>query len=194
MVLTGGCFQNVPPERGAVAALQRSRLRAVWHRRVPPNDGGIALGQAVWAGWTDRPGRVAMCLAVPGQILSTSGDDPLMRVGRVDFGGVLKEINLAYTPEAEVGDYVLVHVGFAITVIDEAEAEQVFAHLREIGELEELEERRSGDGCDDCQRVRERAPVTLRGMTVWSLRGLDAGVKPRPSGGEHRRAPGSMRR
>lgn len=81
-----------------------------------------------------------MCLAVPGRILSTSGDDPLMRVGRVDFGGVLKEINLAYTPEATIGDYVLVHVGFAITVIDEVEAEKVFAHLREIGELGDLEE------------------------------------------------------
>jgi hydrogenase expression/formation protein HypC len=76
-----------------------------------------------------------MCLAVPGQILSISGDEPLMRVGRVDFGGVVKEINLAYVPEAEIGDHVLVHVGFAITVIDEAEAARVFEHLREIGEL-----------------------------------------------------------
>ena len=76
-----------------------------------------------------------MCLAVPGRILSVSGTDPLMRVGRVDFGGVVKAINLAYVPEAEVGDHVLVHVGFAITVIDEAEAVRVFEHLREIGEL-----------------------------------------------------------
>lgn len=75
-----------------------------------------------------------MCLAVPGMILSMSGDDPLMRVGRVDFGGVIKEINLAYVPEAKLGDYVLVHVGFAITVIDEAEAMRVFEHLNEIGE------------------------------------------------------------
>lgn len=81
-----------------------------------------------------------MCLAIPGRILSTSGDDPLMRTARVDFGGVLKDINLAYTPEAEIGDHVLVHVGFAITVLDEAEAERVFEHLREIGELDELEE------------------------------------------------------
>ncbi|MCB1496277.1 MAG: HypC/HybG/HupF family hydrogenase formation chaperone [Bauldia sp.] len=81
-----------------------------------------------------------MCLAVPGRILSVTGDDPLMRLGRVDFGGVLKEINLAYTPEAKIGDHVLVHVGFAISVIDEAEAEQVFSHLREIGELDELSE------------------------------------------------------
>lgn len=79
-----------------------------------------------------------MCLAVPGCILATSGDDSLMRIGRVDFGGILKDINLAYTPEAGIGDYVLVHVGFAITVLDEAEAERVFTHLREIGELEEI--------------------------------------------------------
>lgn len=73
-----------------------------------------------------------MCLAVPGRILSMSGDDPLIRVGRVDFGGVVKEISLAYVPEAEIGDHVLVHVGFAITVIDEDEAARVFEHLSEI--------------------------------------------------------------
>jgi hydrogenase expression/formation protein HypC len=77
-----------------------------------------------------------MCLAVPGRLLDISGDDPLTRLGRVDFGGVVKEINLAFAPEAEVGDHVLVHVGFAIAVIDEAEANRVFEHLREIGELE----------------------------------------------------------
>lgn len=84
-----------------------------------------------------------MCLAVPGLVLSLAGDDLLTRVGRVDFGGIVKEINLAYTPEAEIGDYVLVHVGFAITVIDEAEATRVFDHLREIGELAELAEERA---------------------------------------------------
>jgi hydrogenase expression/formation protein HypC len=59
-----------------------------------------------------------------------------MRVGRVDFGGIVKEINLAYVPEARVGDYVLVHVGFALTVIDEAEAERLFEQLSEIIEIE----------------------------------------------------------
>jgi hydrogenase expression/formation protein HypC len=77
-----------------------------------------------------------MCLAVPGRILSLSGDDPITRVGRVDFGGVVKEINLAYVPEARVDDYVLVHVGFALTIIDEAEAARVLACLREIAALE----------------------------------------------------------
>ena len=78
-----------------------------------------------------------MCLAVPGKVLTISGDDPLMRVARVDFGGIVKEINLAYTPEAAIGSYVLVHVGFAITVIDEEEAERVFEHLNAIADLEE---------------------------------------------------------
>jgi len=77
-----------------------------------------------------------MCLAVPGKILAMSGEDPIMRLGRVDFGGIVKEINLAYTPEAEVGDYVLVHVGFAISVLDAEEAGRVFEHLQAIGEIE----------------------------------------------------------
>jgi len=76
-----------------------------------------------------------MCLAIPGRILSTEGED-ILRTARVDFGGVVKVINLAYTPEAKVDDYVLVHVGFAISVINEAEAEKVFAHLERIGEIE----------------------------------------------------------
>jgi len=77
-----------------------------------------------------------MCLAIPGLVLSLSGGDPVTRTARVDFGGVVKEINVAYTPEAEVGDYVLVHVGFALTVIDAGEADKVFEHLERIGEIE----------------------------------------------------------
>jgi hydrogenase expression/formation protein HypC len=80
-----------------------------------------------------------MCLAVPGKIMSIEGEDLLSRSGRVNFGGVIKQINLAYVPEAKVGDYVLVHVGFAINTIDEEEANQVFEYLREMGELADLE-------------------------------------------------------
>ena len=80
-----------------------------------------------------------MCLAVPGRIVSIDDGDTLLRSGRVDFAGVVKQVNLAYVPEARVGDYVLVHVGFAINTIDEIEARQVFEHLREMGELAELE-------------------------------------------------------
>ena len=79
----------------------------------------------------------AMCLAVPGKIVSVSGED-LARQARVDFGGVLKEVNLAYVPEAQIGEYVLVHVGFAISVVDEEEAGKVFGYLKEMGELGEL--------------------------------------------------------
>ncbi len=80
-----------------------------------------------------------MCLAVPGQILSIAGDDPLMRMGRIRFGGIVKEVSLACVPEAEVGDYVLVHVGFAISKLDEEEAQRVLAYLRNTDELAELE-------------------------------------------------------
>ncbi len=79
-----------------------------------------------------------MCLAVPGKIVSIEGDDSMLRSGRVDFSGIVKQINLAYVPEAKVGDYVLVHVGFAINIIDEAEAHQVFEYLRQMGDLAEL--------------------------------------------------------
>jgi hydrogenase expression/formation protein HypC len=80
-----------------------------------------------------------MCLAIPGKILSIAGDDPLMRTGRISFGGIVKEVNLAYTPEAGVGDYVIVHVGFAISTLDQTEAHRVFDYLREMGELGELQ-------------------------------------------------------
>jgi len=79
-----------------------------------------------------------MCLAVPGRVVVIiDGGDIAFRRAKVDFGGIRKDINLAYTPEAEVGKYVLVHVGFAISVIDEAEAQRVFQYLEEIGGLKE---------------------------------------------------------
>ena len=78
-----------------------------------------------------------MCLAVPGQIISIDQGDELLRVGRVNFGGIVKEVNLACVPEADVGDYVLVHVGTAISTIDKQEADQVFDYLRQMGDLAE---------------------------------------------------------
>lgn len=79
-----------------------------------------------------------MCLAVPGKVLSVQGDDIMSRTGRVSFGGVVKEVNLAYTPDVRVGEYVIVHVGFAISTVDEDEAQRVFEYLKEMGELNEL--------------------------------------------------------
>jgi hydrogenase expression/formation protein HypC len=85
-----------------------------------------------------------MCLAIPGKIVSVSGEDPLERTGKIDFGGILKEASLAYVPEAKIGDYVIVHVGFALSRLDEEEAHKVFEYLKQMEELGELG--RTGDG------------------------------------------------
>lgn len=74
-----------------------------------------------------------MCLAIPGKILGVEGKG-LDRTGKVSFGGIIKEVNLAYTPEAKIGDYVIVHVGFAINTVDEKEAARVFELLKEMEE------------------------------------------------------------
>ena len=79
-----------------------------------------------------------MCLAVPGKLISMDDSPALMRSGKVNFGGILKEVHLAYVPEAKLGDYVLVHVGFALNIVDEEEAKQVFEYLRQMDELAEL--------------------------------------------------------
>lgn len=81
-----------------------------------------------------------MCLAIPGKIESITSDEPLMRMGRINFGGVIKEACLAYVPGAKVGDYVIVHVGFALGVVDEAEAHVVFDYLKRMDELAELKQ------------------------------------------------------
>ncbi len=80
-----------------------------------------------------------MCLAIPGKVESITGADPITRMGRVNFGGVIKEACLAYVPEVAVGDYVIVHVGFALSKIDAEEAQKVFEYLRRMEELGELE-------------------------------------------------------
>lgn len=81
-----------------------------------------------------------MCLAIPGKILSIRGEEPLFRQGQVEFGGVVKDISLAYVPEARVGDYVIVHAGFALNILDEKEAHQVFEYLQQMGGTAEWEE------------------------------------------------------
>ena len=79
-----------------------------------------------------------MCLAIPGKIISLSGDDPLLRLGRIDFSGIVKEVCLAYVPDATFGDYVIVHAGFALSRVDEAEAVKIFEYLRQMGETGDL--------------------------------------------------------
>ncbi|OHB71332.1 MAG: hydrogenase assembly protein HypC [Planctomycetes bacterium RBG_13_63_9] len=77
-----------------------------------------------------------MCLGIPGKVIEIHEQDGLP-MGKVEFGGILKEVCLAYTPEATVGDYVLVHVGFAISRIDSSEAEEIFSLLEQISQATE---------------------------------------------------------
>ena len=80
-----------------------------------------------------------MCLAIPGKILTIQEtDEDIFRSGRVSFGGIIKEVNLSMVPEASSGDFVLVHVGIALNVIDEEEAQKTLEYLRQIGEFDEL--------------------------------------------------------
>jgi hydrogenase expression/formation protein HypC len=78
-----------------------------------------------------------MCLAVPGKVVEILGEGEL-RMGKVDFSGVKRQVSLAFVPEVQLGDYVLVHVGFAISRIDEQQAMETLSALAEIGELGEL--------------------------------------------------------
>jgi hydrogenase expression/formation protein HypC len=80
-----------------------------------------------------------MCLGIPGKVIEIFERDNLP-MAKVEFGGIVKETCLAYTPEAQVGDYVIVHVGFAISRVDEAEAEEIFSYLRQIDDAEAAKE------------------------------------------------------
>ena len=99
-----------------------------------------------------------MCLAIPGKVKSIDGDDPLTRMGKVDFGGVVKDVALAYLPEVEVGDYVIVHVGFAISRLDEAEAQEVFSYFDQIGEAAELEDEEARASPESGAQAAEETP------------------------------------
>jgi len=74
-----------------------------------------------------------MCLAIPGEIIEIVGEDPLTRMARISFGGVVREASLAYVPEAKPGDYVLVHAGFALQTVDEEEARRTLELFEQLG-------------------------------------------------------------
>lgn len=76
-----------------------------------------------------------MCLAIPGKVLEIEEMGP-MRTARVQFGGIVRQVSLSFVPEAGIGDYVMVHVGFAISRVDAAEAERTYKMLEEMGSLE----------------------------------------------------------
>lgn len=81
-----------------------------------------------------------MCLAIPGKIVSVNENEQGVRMARTNFGGIVKQVCLEYTPEAQTGDYVLVHVGFALGTVDEAEAERTYQALKNMDQLDELED------------------------------------------------------
>jgi hydrogenase expression/formation protein HypC len=116
-------------------------LSAPYEDLAPGYDPGLkcAMIGSGKRGMDGREEAVGMCLAVPGKIESLQGDDPLLRTGRVSFGGITKTVHLGCVPEAKIGDYVLVHVGVALSTIDEKEAEEVFRYLRQMGDLTDLE-------------------------------------------------------
>jgi hydrogenase expression/formation protein HypC len=80
-----------------------------------------------------------MCLAIPGKLIEVSQDPQGVRMGKANFGGVVKQVCLEYTPEVSIGDYVLVHVGFALGKVDEEEALRTYRLLQEMDQLSELE-------------------------------------------------------
>jgi hydrogenase expression/formation protein HypC len=84
-------------------------------------------------------GEGFMCLAVPGKIVSVTGSD-VLRSANVSFGGTCRQVSLAFVPEAQTDDYVMVHVGFALSVVDETEAKRTLEYLRQMGELAEMSE------------------------------------------------------
>jgi len=81
-----------------------------------------------------------MCLAIPGRVVEIRNDENGVRMARANFGGIVKQVCLEYTPEAEVGNYVLVHVGFALGIVDEKEAEQTYQALKNMDQLGELDD------------------------------------------------------
>ena len=87
-----------------------------------------------------------MCLSIPGRLIEiTSKLDDTFRMGKVSFDGVIKEVSLTLVPEAEVNDYVMVHVGAAISIVDEEEAQKTFDILKQLGELDDLEKGNGGE-------------------------------------------------
>jgi hydrogenase maturation protein HypF len=144
VALGGGVFQNARLLESVRARLEREGLRALLPHRLGPNDGPSVTARppspppgspTAWA----EAREALMCLGIPGRVLEMREDRGLA-MGQVDFGGVRREVCLAYVADqVRPGDYVVVHVGFAISRVDEEEARRTFEALREMSQLEELD-------------------------------------------------------
>ena len=108
-----------------------------------------------------------MCLAIPGKLIETSADANGVRMGKANFGGIVKQVCLEYTPEVEKGDYVLVHVGFALSKVDEAEAARTYQALERMEQLTELD---IPDVADDGAAIEASVSINGKDPTDWAGR------------------------
>ena len=147
-------MQNQLLVEAVVGGLSGAGLEPLINERVPVNDGGISYGQAAVAaaGCGGRMSR--MCLGVPGRIVAAS-DAAGLPMGTVDFSGVVREVCLAYVPRHAWAYYVIVDVGFAISLVDEAEAQRTLEILRAMGDALEQELSR---GCARARAGERKAP------------------------------------
>ena len=145
VMLSGGCFQNRYLTERTVRRLQAEGFQPYWHQRVPPNDGGIALGQIVAVlrarhEIVNRKSKIRCVWPFQERLKASPATTRCRGWARSISAASCKEACLAYVPEAKVGDYVIVHVGFALSRVDEDEAQKVFEYLKQIEELGELKE------------------------------------------------------
>lgn len=108
-----------------------------------------------------------MCLAIPGKLIETSTDANGVRMGKANFGGIVKQVCLEYTPEVEKGDYVLVHVGFALSKVNEAEAARTYQALERMEQLTELD---IPDVADDGAAIEASVSINDKDPTDWAGR------------------------
>ena len=118
-----------------------------------------------------------MILAIPGKLITIATDDAGVRMGRANFGGIVKEVCLEYTPDVQCGDYVLVHVGFALGKVDEAEAQRTYEALKSLNQLGDLE---TPDLGNDQSKFTADAPEPVTMSVGKPMKGPDATEKASP--------------